>query len=407
MSRVRTTTLAAAGVITLLAPLLSGPAQAAPPVPGPEVAFALAAPGNSQRDAAVAWNGSVYLVVWEEGFASGAPTAIFGARVSASGAVLGSPFRISAADEFDPRSDPAVASNGAGFMVVYQVDPEGTYSDLRAAIVSGTGAVSRPEWAFRNIDNDQLDPAIAWNGSRYLVTWEDGPDPSDPDIFAARALADGRSYDGCSFEQCPPELVDNPGIPIYATYGNVADSLQTQPAVAARNGTFHIAWRDTENAPASNIRGARLQNGVVIDTPPYVVSNAVRVQQQPALAANGDQLLSVWTDRRSGTSQDLYADLGGADFAVSTRPGSQADASVTRRGPGFLVGWTDNRSGGQDIYAARVTAGGLARDNGGVVIAASGAQETEPALAAGAHNRQLIAYTRTTTNSRVVFRLLD
>lgn len=406
------TSLAAAGITALIATSLAAPAFAAAPTPGAEVTFALGTPGNSQADAAVAWNGSVYLVVWEEGFANGDPTAIFGARVSAAGAVLGSPFRISPPDESNQRLDPAVASNGSSFMVVYRdEDVEGaTYGDLDAAIVGGGGAITRPEWGFRYIDNDQFDPAIAWNGSRYLVVWEDGPDPSDPDIFAARAFGDGRSYDGCTYESCPDSQIDNPGIPIYATNGFVADSFQTRPTVAANGGVFNIAWQDTEGAVgADNIRGARFQNGAVLNTTPYVVSNAARVQRDPSATANGGKVLTAWTDRRSNTTQDVYADLGGADFVVSSGAGSQASPSVTKRGTGFLAAWTDTRAGNQDIYAGRITAAGVRQDGNGVPISGSTtAAESEVTAAAGGSNKQLIAYTKTSGgSSRISFRLVS
>jgi hypothetical protein len=407
----RKTSLVAAGIAALLATTLSGPAFAAAPTTGPEAAMALGAAGNSQGDAAVAWNGSVYLVVWEESFANGDPTAIFGARVSAAGAALGSPFRISAPDEFNRRLDPAVASNGSSFMVVYRnEDVEGaTYGDLDAAIIGGSGVITRPEWRFRYIDNDQFDPAIAWNGSRYLVVWEDGPDPSDPDIFGARALGDGRSYDGCTYESCPDWQIDNPGIPIYATNGFVADSFQTRPTVAANGGVFNIAWQDTENAVGKdNIRGARLQNGVVLNPTPYVVSNAARVQRDPSATANGGKVFTAWTDRRSNTTQDVYADLGGNDFVVSSGVGSQASPGVTKRGAGFLAAWTDTRGGNQDIYAGRITAAGVRQDGNGVPIATSGAAESEVSVSAGANNKQLVAYTKSTGgSSRINFRLIS
>lgn len=405
----RKTALAAAGLLTMLSPGLTPPAHAAGPVPGPQVAIPLASPGNSQADAAIAFNGTVYLVVWEEIFANGDPTAIYGARVSSAGALLGSPFRLTAPDEYDQRIDPAVASNGSSFMVVFRTEPVdgSTYGDLNATIVGGNGTITRAEWAFRSVDNDQLDPAIAWSGDRYLVTWEDGPDPSDPDIYAARARADGRSYDGCSYEQC--DSYDDPGIAIYATGGFVPDSFQTKPAIAANGDTFHIAWQDTENAVGNdNIRGARVRNGVVLDPTPYVVSNAGKVQRDPAVAATGGKVLTAWTDRRSGTSQDVYADLGGADFAVSTGVGSQASPAATRRGTGFLVAWTDSRAGNQDIYGARVTAAGVAHDGGGIALATGSASQAQVALASGSNNRQLLGYTTSTGGtSRVHLRILN
>lgn len=377
----------------------ASPAVAAPPAAGVERSVTTARPANGQAEAAVAWNGSVYLVVWEEQFSTGAPTAIYGARVSANGTVLDpNGFRISAADQFDSRSRPTVAAGPKGFLVVYQYDPEETYSDLYATIVGGNGSIVRPEWRFRAVDNDQLDPAVAWNGSRFLVTWQDGPDPSDPDIFAARAFADGRSFDGCSFERCPDSQADNPGIPIYATYGELEGSYQTRPVVAAVGGRFQIAWEDTETATAVDVRGARFSSGKVVDVPPFTVSGAPAAQEEPAIAANGSALLTAWTDRRGGTGRNVWGDVSvdgrGADFMIGGGAGAQYEPTVARRGNAFLVAWTDTRNGNADIYASRVTTTGGVREPNGVAIARSAAAEFDPAAALGTQNKQLVAYTK-------------
>lgn len=398
--------VAAAAVVAAVSPV--GRAVAAPPDPVVGHTIDVAAAGNSQRDAAVAFNGDVYLVVWEEWFADGRPTAVFGVRVSNGGAVIGTPFRISAPDEFDARLDPAVASDGHDFMVVYRHDREQTYGDLDAAIVGGDGSLVRDEWAFRWVDNDQFDPVVAWNGHRYLVVWEDGPDPTDPDVFGARAFADGRSFDGCSFEKCVEPEIDDPGIAIRSTEGQEPISTQRRPAVTATPGTFHITWQDDEASGEFDIRSNRLRNGRVLDASPGDVTSAAGEQIDPAMAANGHAVLTAWTDGRSDGTADIVARLGASEVVVAAGPGDQYGATVTTRGDGFLLAWTDTRSGNADVYAGRVNGAGVVRDGNGIAIAATGASESEPSLAAGRNNRQLLVHTESTGDaSRIVVTLID
>src|SRR5690606_38126851 len=64
--------LVALALITSTSALAVGagaPANAAAPAAGSERAVTTARAGNSHANAAAAWNGSVYLVVWEEHFA--------------------------------------------------------------------------------------------------------------------------------------------------------------------------------------------------------------------------------------------------------------------------------------------------------------------------------------------------
>lgn len=390
--------------------------SAAAPAPGAERTVTTARSGNAHANAAVAWNGSVYLVVWEEHFANGDPSAIFGARVSSTGTVLDpNGFRISTGfSDGAPQITPAVAAGNGNFMVVWVDAPEGTYTDLDAAIVGGNGAIVRPEWAFRYVDNGQYDPSIAWNGSRYLVTWEDGPDPSDPDIYAARAYADGRSYDGCSYESCLDDEYDWPGLPIRATNGEIEGSHQTKPAVTAVGPRFHVAWQDSETTTATDIRGARFQLGGVMDDPPYTVGAAAGAQEQPAITANGDNLLTVWTDRRGGTGRDVWGDASltgeGTDVRIGGGAGAQYEPTVSTRGTGYLVAWTDTRNGNADIYTSRVTAAGVVSEPAGVAAASTSAAEFAPALASGTGNRQLLVYTKSSTTGgpdRVMLRLIS
>ena len=395
--------LVALALITSTSALAVGagaPVSAAAPVPGTEHVVTAARAANSHANAAVAWNGSVYLVVWEEYFGNGDPAAIFGARVSVTGTVLDpNGFRISTGDsDGAPQLDPAVAAGDGNFMVVWVDAPEGTYTDLDAAIVGGNGALVRPEWSFRHVDNGQYDPSIAWNGSRYLVTWEDGPDPSDPDIFAARAYADGRSYDGCSYESCLDDEYDWPGLPIRATLGEIDGSYQTKPVVAAAGSRFHVAWQDTETTTATDVRGARFQLGGVMDDPPYTVASASGAQEEPAIAAIGDNLLTVWTDRRGGSGRDVWGDTSltgsGADFRIGGGTGAQYEPTVSTRGSGYLVAWTDTRNGNADVYTSRVSATGVVSEPAGVAAARSSSAEFAPALASGTGNKQLLVYTK-------------
>lgn len=399
---------------------IAAPAEAAAPVAGPEQRISTSRPGSTQRNAQVAWNGSVYLVVWEEWFANGHPAEIYGARVSADGVLLDPQGFIVSTGGFDDANDPqitpavAAASNG-NFMVVWVNDTQETYTDLDAAIVGGNGSIVRPEWPFRWVDNDQRDPAIAWNGSRFLVTWQDGPDPSDPDIFAARVFADGRSYDGCSYEACLEDEFDWPGIPIRATNGEIEGSFQTKPTITAtQDSRFFISWEDTETATASDIRGSRFQLGAAMDDPPLTVSGGPAAQIEPDNAANGSNVLTVWTDRRGATGRNVWGDaslLGdGADFQIGGGAGAQYEPAVTTRGTGYLVAWTDTRNGNADVYTTRVSATGAVSEPAGVGVAASAAAEYEPALAAGSGNRQLLVYTKSSTTGgpdRVMFRLIS
>src|SRR5207253_3906572 len=98
-------------------------------------------------DPAVAFDGSVYLVVWQDSrnvAASG--TDIYGARIDLTGHILDPCGFVICSAVRDQRS-PAVAANGSGFLVVWEdyrheADLVGVAPDIFGAVVDSSGTVS-------------------------------------------------------------------------------------------------------------------------------------------------------------------------------------------------------------------------------------------------------------------------
>lgn len=387
---------------------------------GAERAVSTARPTSAQATPAVAWNGQCYLVVWAEGSVDGS-TAIYGARVDPDGTVLDpNGILLGSGGPGLLLSNPTVAGGGGRFFVAWEQEPEGTYDDLGDALVGNGGAVLKQSFLSR-VDNQQSNPAAAWNGKLFLAVWEDQPDVTDQEIYGARITRDGLVLDGCSGDSCPNG--DDPGITIEAAPGD-----QTLPAVAANDQYFVVPWTDTNVATPTDITdtGVATNAEVLGFGSTFSISHAAGAQSEPSIARTGDTFLIAWTDRRSGSVPNIFATLiqpGTEDdfnstplspngVAVSTAAGSQSGPSVARRGTGYVVVWTDARRGGLDVFGARVNASGTVVDTGGVPIAATARAESDPAAVAGSGN-QLVAYTRVAPAApfngvtRVFFRVLN
>jgi hypothetical protein len=397
-----------------------GAAAKAAIVVGAERAVSTARPGDGQSAPAVAWNGKRYLVVWSEGSADGT-TSIYGARVSPTGAVLDpNGILLGSGDEFETVRSPGVAGGAGKFLVMWEREPEGTYDDLDAALVTNAGVVQR-HWGLTFVDNQQSDPVAAWNGKLFQAVWEDQPDATQEDIFGARVTRDALTLDGCSSDSCPNG--DDPGIAI-----SVGPMDETAPAVAANDQYSVAVWTDANSATETDISasGVATNGDVLAFGFRFTISDAAGAQSEASIARTGDTFLIAWTDRRSGSVPNIYSTLirpgSESDFnatplspngvAVSTAAGSQSAPSVARRGTGYVVAWTDTRNGGSDVFAARVNSSGTVVDQSGVPIAASARPEAAPAAVAGSGN-QLIAYQRTVLaapfngSQRVFFKLLS
>jgi hypothetical protein len=304
-------------------------------------------------------------------------------------------------------------------MVAWEERPEGTYTDLGAAIVNGAGTVTR-RWSLSRVDNGQSNPDVAWGGQLFFATWEDEPDPEDQDIFGARVLPSGLTLDGCSSDACPNG--DDPGIPIGLSVG----TDQLRPAVAWTGDLFAVMWADDEAATPSDIRtNASAVNGETFSEEGFVVSDEAGSQTAPAVARNGERLLVAWTDTRSGTSADVFfARIEPNPFDYSPVPmpaqgrvlsqgqGEQDEVAVARRGAGFIAVWTDDRNGTDDVIAARIGPGGLVQTPTRIPVAIGPRQQHAASIADGG-SVQLVAYQRDAPAApfggidRVFFRILS
>ncbi|HLL52939.1 MAG TPA: hypothetical protein VK447_05295, partial [Myxococcaceae bacterium] len=328
---------------------------------------------HKQRNPTVASDGSGYLVVWEE---SGRDwfIDIHGARVAADGTVLDPEgFVISAGTGSGYR--PRVASNGAGYLVVWSDGRNRgeAYTDIYGARVGADGVVLDPEGlALCACPRAQEEPSVASDGSGYLVAWEDVRSGSW-DIYGTRVSADGTVHEPS-------------GLPL-----STVTEEQVTPAVASNGAGYLVAWNDTRGGDSRNIYATRVgSDGAVHDPSGLLLSTLGANPNLPAVASNGTGYLVAW-ERWSAdnTSSDLMATRVGADGAVldpaglmlSRAPGYQRTPALTSNGTGYLVVWGDSRGASFDIYAARVTADGRVEDSGGLLLTGGANNQTSAAVA--------------------------
>jgi hypothetical protein len=227
-----------------------------------------------------------------------------------------------------------VAWDGTNFLVVWQdrATPTGI-DDIYGARVSGAGGVLDPAGIrISTAANAQSAPAVAWNGTNFLVVWSDKRSSPADDIYGARVSAAGG-------------VLDAAGIPI-----STAANSQTSPAVASWGDSFLVVWQDQRSGTDYDIYGAGVSGSGTVAQPTGV----------PISTAAGDQELP--------------------DLAVRYH---------------FLVAWRDRRSGtNYDVYATRVSPSGVVEEPAGVLVAGSATDEVAPAVTGGPGATWRIAYQR-------------
>jgi hypothetical protein len=191
-----------------------------------------------ERNAAVAWNGAEYLVVWEDGrnTATDGVSDLFGRRVSTEGSVVGADFLIGGRNAASYQRQPALAWSGTEYLVVWQDGRNATTrgSDIYGRRLSAEGVGLEPDRRLSGpaATSYERDPAVAWNGTEYLVVWADRRNFTTRgyDIYGRRVSVEGVAQ-GADFRVSGPDA-----------YGDEGNS-----AVAADGAGYLVVWEDDRN----------------------------------------------------------------------------------------------------------------------------------------------------------------
>ena len=348
---------------------------------------------NIQSVPAVAHDGAgKYLVVWQD--YRNYPTTgvdLHGALVDSQGKMLTpAGFKVSGAS--GNQTAPAAAHGGNHFLVVWADARSGTH--IYGTQVEDTGKVRQPTGIpLTTASYTQTEPALAFDGTNFLVVWNDKRNANVSDIYGNRV----NQYGG---------KVSSTDIPIAKL-----SQAQQKPAVAYAKGSasYLVVWEDYRNTTKSywDIYGARVSTaGKVQDAKGVALSSGYYNELAPALAFDGTNYLVVWQDYRNyyGSSYDIYGarvsaaakvlDSGGVALAVAA--GDQSAPQVAFSGADYLVVWNDKRNGSynMDIYGTMVSTAGQVASPLGLGLATNARWETSAAVASGGGGSFLMAYTR-------------
>jgi hypothetical protein len=218
----------------------------------------------------VAFDGANFLVAW--GDDRGGYSDIYGARVTPQGTVLDpSGFVISQAAGY--RYLPALGFDGASFLVVWQDQRGGSY-DIYGARVTPQGTVLDSSGiAVSTAANDQWSPAVAFDGAKFLVIWEDYRNNRDTsDIYGARVSPAGSVLDEFPVvtqerNQRYPALASGPGSQMFLVYegwaGTVGGKTYNADRIWGKFGPFPGVEEDPKPQAASYKLGPSIVRGVL------------------------------------------------------------------------------------------------------------------------------------------------
>jgi hypothetical protein len=381
---------------------------------------------------AVCTDGTTFIVLWQGD--RGGTEGIYGTRLDSQGVVLDSS-GISVSTAADYQWQPAAAAAGSNFLTVWQDFRSDSGFDVVGARATSQGAVLDPEGiVISSARSDQVRPEAGSNGSDYLVAWQDARSDS-ADVYASRVTAQGVVLDSSGIPVCvssqggrrDPAIASDgtnylvawddsrsaPDLSIDAmrvtAQGQLLDSTPIVVALAANDrhdpaitfeGSYYlVVWSDHRTS-SYNIYAARVTpDGEVYDPSGFRISNGEWDRVMPCVSAGIAADLVVWQDFRNGQDWHIYAaridhhgnvlDTGG--IAVGTKTGSQVEPAVSFDGVNWVVAWCDTTDrSNYRLGGARISPQGAVIDT--FLAVSGGSDQCFPALACASDGHLLLAY---------------
>jgi hypothetical protein len=306
-----------------------------------------------------------------------AKNTVYAQHLSPRGALLWNSKGMIVCGEPGDQENPRIARCGSGLFMIAWEDRRGADTDIYAQMLDGEGNIL---WQNEGIPicpgtgDEELVGIVQDGAGGAIVAWQSAGDP-DSDIYAQRIDSDGslRWPDGVA-------LCTEPG-----------DQVQAVLAGDGSGGAF-VAWQDTRG-PDIDIYVQRIDHdGNTIWTDGgAVVCSTSRDQIRPGIVADNDGgAIIAWCDYR-GEDADIFIQRinagGGGSWqpdgvALCSLPGNQLLPKIeSDHNGGAIVTWQDQRDTDWNIYAQRVTKGGIIRwDGDGLLICNAPYEQLSPAI---------------------------
>jgi PKD domain/Bacterial Ig domain len=304
----------------------------------------------------IAFDGQRYLVVWAQ--SSDLSSDIYGRFITTTGSLDGGPFLI--ANDVGVQHQPAVAFNGTYYMVVYYDNNSYNYYAIRGQRVGVNGdqiGSNIPISLHPSVDS----PDVASDGTNFLVIWDD------------------KANYHTTYGDIAGQLISSDGTLISTNFKISGPGYQTHASVEFGSNGYLVVWM---NRPEPDGEGDIY--GALIDTQgtvsgPIAISTAPGGQGNPPGISFDDttgNYLVVWNDYRDSPINKIYgtrvsetgslldgpSDIGGIPISNSGYS-SPAGPQVAFDGTDWLVVWMAGR-----LKGSRVSTDGNVLDPSGIYL---------------------------------------
>ncbi|MFY1826478.1 tandem-95 repeat protein [Myxococcus fulvus] len=310
---------------------------------------------GARQGTGLALSGSALLVAWHDSSNASDEQDAWASLMSLSGTVLKAEQRLSSSTNTQTSS--AIATDGHGYLVVWSsrsLAPR--REDVHGTFLSAAGTELTPGgFVISDAEGDQRFPAVAFDGTQYLVVWQDERARSmKPKLYGRRIPPPGGGGPAAEF-------------PLPSEY-----EFNMNQQLTCGGGVCLVVWWS-----GNQILGARVSaSGEVLDSKPLVLTPGVwDVSAQPSISFDGTDFLVVWNLSVGNGARQLEAARVSPEGLIhepgrfplgAPNQGVTSKAHVAFDGQNHLVVWPQL---GGVVRGLRVSRSGTALDDEARVLA--------------------------------------
>jgi hypothetical protein len=265
---------------------------------------------HSLTHAEVDWDGQSFLTVWADYDSRSSSNKIYARRVGTDGKFV-DPAPIAIRDSISFIDQVAMIHGASGHLIVWRERQSGGVppADLFGARISDDGKMLGSVIPLGTVPTAQA-LAVAFDGTNYLVAWEDGRETA-PRIYGNRV----RASDGALLDGATGFAIGSPG--------------SVGPAVAFDGTNYLVAYQTTSTSLGG--RRFRASDGSAIDAgdlPLMSIAASAGTLKPPCLTFDGTHFLLSWRQQLPGSlglrhqaariDPATGGDLDGAGVTIAT-----------------------------------------------------------------------------------------
>ncbi len=344
-----------------------------------EIPICIDTAGQNYPD--VAWNGTNFLVVWQDGRDSAGIPDIYGQIVSADGLLIGENIPICTADEF--QAHPKVSPGDSTFLVVWNAD-----IGICGQLLSGTGELIGTNLIISPLDTLHGNPDIEWSGAEYMVVFQIGL------IGSFDVYIDG-------------QRISYSGIPIGERFPIcIADDSQAHPVVEWGGDDYLVVWENGGVLALPDLYGQRVSSTGDLVYSSFVITAEHDGQFYTDIASNGENYLVVWQYSPNGQFVSTDGELIDENFPIGIGGYYPAIASCDSN---YLVVWTARPySYYFNIFGRFISSGGeFISDTFYVPCSSMESNQDLPSICYGNENYFVVWWDFRDTNDNIYGRLIS